>query len=434
MPVEAKELMAAYEASLDCVHCGLCLPVCPTYTVLSNETDSPRGRIYLMRALAEGRLSTDEPTLRPPIDRCLDCRACESACPSGVRYGDILEDVRAHLSEQATSASRSKALRSRALRGMLDRLVANHAGHRASMALLAFAQKARLTRLARFLPMPRWAKQSLKLLPRLPDANERAPIAPGIYQPFGELRAEVGLFTGCMMETLFGRVNRALLFVLRKNGCRVHVPEHQGCCGALHLHAGFRATARPLVDANLRAFPEHLDAIVLDSAGCGSAMREYGHWYPAAAAFSAKVIDMSAFLVELGPRPPQLPLVRAIAYDDACHLCHGQGVRSAPRVLLDSIPGIRFAHVERPEDCCGSAGIYNLLHPELAGPILERKLDDLLASGADTVVTGNPGCMLQIQAGLRGRGSEVRVLHTAEILAAAYGMQNTSGTKSDAKP
>jgi glycolate oxidase iron-sulfur subunit len=208
---------------------------------------------------------------------------------------------------------------------------------------------------------------------------------------------------------------------LRREGCRVHVPAAQGCCGALHLHAGLREAARPLVAANLAAFPRHLDAVVVNAAGCGSSMKEYRHWHAEAAAFSAKVRDLSEFLVQLGTTARYAPLVRKVAYDDACHLCHGQRIRMEPRQLLRAIPGLTLAPVARPEDCCGSAGIYNLLEPELADRILERKIDDLVASGADVVVTGNPGCMLQIALGLRRRRSPMQVVHTAEVLAASIG-------------
>ena len=408
-------LERAYDASLDCVHCGLCLPACPTYQSTAKETDSPRGRIYLMRALAEGRIEVDDPSLRGPLDRCLACRACESACPSGVRYGEVLEETRELLGRADARTRRRKVL---AL--WLDHFVAKRRGQHMSMHALAVTQRLGLDKVALHLPLPKPMLRSLSLMPRLPRLRERRRIEPRVYEPKGPVRANVGLFTGCMMETVFGRVNRALLRVLLANGCRVHVPATQGCCGALHIHAGMRERARPLVDANLQAFPADLDAIVLDSAGCGSAMKEYGHWHEGAAAFAAKVRDMSEFLDALGIVPPQQRLDITVCYDDACHLCHGQGIRSAPRRLLDAIPGLVQRPLEKPEDCCGSAGIYNLLQPELADAILARKVDDIIASGASTCVTANPGCMLQIQMGLKQRRSTVRVLHLAEVLDAAY--------------
>lgn len=414
---EESSLARAYETSLDCVHCGLCLPACPTYASTARETDSPRGRIYLMRAAAEGRIALEDPSLQSSLDRCLACRACESACPSGVRYAEILEDVRAETVEAEEGPKR------RVLGAWLDRFVASRRGQHASMNLLALTQSLRLDRLARRLPLPKSMRQSLRLMPPLPPRRERRPIAPGIYEAThgGKTRADVGLFTGCMMETVFGRVNRALLRVLRANGCRVHVPAAQGCCGALHVHAGLRARARPLIDANRRAFDgDALDAIILNSAGCGSAMKEYGHWYPDAADFASKVRDMSEFLVELGLLPMPREVDRHICYDDACHLCHGQGIRSAPRELLDAIPGLRQSSLQRPEDCCGSAGIYNLMQVELADSVLRRKVEDIISTDADTCVSANPGCMLQIAMGLRESGSQIRVLHLAELLDEAY--------------
>lgn len=413
--ISAGNLRRAYEASLDCVHCGLCLPACPTYTSTAIETDSPRGRIYLMRAVAEGRLDVEDSGLQSSLDRCLACRACESACPSGVRYGEILEDVR-------TEAVENSAGKPKRLLGLwLDRFVASRRGQSASMTMLAATQALRLDRLARKLPLPRGMRQSLRLMPRLPKRSERKAIRPGIYEPDSPVRADVGLFTGCMMETVFGRVNRATLRVLLANGCRVHVPASQGCCGALHIHAGLRERAKPRIDANVRAFDGELDAIILNSAGCGSAMKEYGHWYPDAAAFAGKVRDLSEFLAELGPRPMEHEIDASLCYDDACHLCHGQGVRSAPRALLAAVPGLRITELERPEDCCGSAGIYNLMQVELADSVLARKIDDVVATKAEICVSANPGCMLQIAMGLRERGSKTRVLHIAEVLDRAYG-------------
>jgi len=409
----------AHDLSLDCIHCGLCLPACPTYEATASEADSPRGRILLMRAYAEGRLlPTDLQVLRPPIDRCLDCRACESACPSGVQYGGLLEQFRAETLPKG-----------RAVRWALDLLLAHRPTHHFVMASTRILQTTGVLWLLGKLSLPRKLRQALELAPAIPPAAQRAPIPPGVYEPDGPVRAEVGLFTGCLMETVFGRVNRALLRVLLHNGVRVHVPAEQGCCGALHLHAGLRAAMRPLIATNVAAFPEHLDAIVVDSAGCGSAMKEYGKSFPDAERFSARVKDMSEFLAGLGLVAPPRPIVSKVAWDDPCHLCHGQGVRSQPRELLAAIAGLRFAEVQRPEDCCGSAGIYNLLHPELAYAILERKLDDLLADRPDRIVTGNPGCMLQLELGLRRRGRTVPVQHIAEVLAEAYERPDSTGAR-----
>jgi glycolate oxidase iron-sulfur subunit len=407
-------LQLAYERTLDCVHCGLCLPVCPTYETSGLETDSPRGRILIMRALAEGRLNNESEGLHPPLDRCLACRACETACPSGVRYGEILEETRTYFDRTESKGSK------RFVRFLLDRALAHRGGHQLAMDGLSLLQKSGVTWLLQKLPIPAWSKKSFELLPSLPPKSEREPIRPGIYEPYGERRAEVGLFTGCMMETVFGRVNRAVLEVLRHYGCRVHVPRDQGCCGALHLHAGFRDAARPLVERNLAAFPQSLDAIVVDSAGCGSSMKEYGHWMPEAGAFAAQVRDFSEWLVELGPRPAPQPVRRRVTYDDPCHLCHAQGIVSQPRQILATIPELEVVPLPHADDCCGSAGIYNLVQREMSDAVLDRKMEQIRKVNVDTVLTANPGCHLQLAMGARRKGLDLQVLHLAELLVQAW--------------
>ncbi|MEZ5989438.1 MAG: (Fe-S)-binding protein [Planctomycetota bacterium] len=403
----------AYARSLDCVHCGLCLPHCPSYVTSRDEALSPRGRIQLIRALGEGRLAPDAAGLDAALHSCLACRACESACPSGVRYGEMIEDHRA----AGVRSGRASRLLGLALR----RLVAGRRLHRAGVAATALAQRVGLLTLARALPLPRALREGLALLPPLPGRAERAPIRPGVYEPPGEVRAEVGLFTGCVMETLFGRVNRAALALLRAHGCRVHVPAAQRCCGALALHEGFADDFRAQLRANLAAFPDGLDAIVLDSAGCASALKEGGRLLPEAAGFAARVRDLSEVLVALGPRTPPREVPLRVAWDDPCHLCHGQGIRAEPRALLDAVPGLVRVELARPEDCCGSAGVFNLLEPAQAEAALGRKLADLARLEVDAVVTANPGCHLQWQRGLRRARPGVRVLHLAEVLAAAWG-------------
>ncbi len=404
----------AYKHSLDCVHCGLCLPACPTYQTLAQEKDSPRGRILLMRAEAEGEIALSEPSLGDALDNCLDCRACESACPSGVQYGKILEAYREKL---ARLPSRNR--RARFLGSLLDNLIASKSLHRLSMSSLRMAQALGLQKLATVLPFPRWMKEGLALLPRIPKGSERCPIAPGIYEPTGPKRAEIALFTGCMMETLFGRVNRAALRVLQAAGCRVHVPPNQGCCGALHLHAGLQDRARPLVERNLRAFPKDLDAIIVTSAGCGSAMKEYPSWMGQASEFSTKVQDFTEFLANLGLgfTPRSVPM--QATWDDPCHLCHGQGIRKEPRRLLAQIPQLKLIPLEHPEDCCGSAGIYNLQKPALAHSILDRKVKDIQKTGVRILITANPGCHLWMESGLAKLDEDYQVLHIAEVLAKA---------------
>ena len=398
-----------YTRSLDCVHCGLCLEACPTYRVLGTETDSPRGRIYLMRAYAEGTLQ-DPNSIRPHLDRCLDCRACESVCPSGVRYGEILETVR---SEMAT-AQPARGVKVAVRRFLLRHLVAHQTRLRWAFALGRLAERLGLRRLASALGILK--RHQTALLPPIPPATERRNLA-GTYRPAGASRGTVYLFTGCVMEQMFGRINRATLELLVANGFTVEVPAQQRCCGALLVHDGQAGPARALAAHNLTAFAG-AHPIILNSAGCGCAMKEYGHLLgtDAAAAFSARVTDVSQFLANVGLTARPAQRVSKVAYDDPCHLCHGQGVRTEPRALLGQVPGLQLVPHRDPEDCCGSAGIYNLLQPELASEIGRRKADALMRSGADVVATGNPGCMLQIRAHLQQAGSAMQVVHPVELL------------------
>lgn len=410
---EVRPGAAAYPRTLDCVHCGLCLPVCPTHQVLGVEADSPRGRIYLMRALAEGRVQ-DPAAIRPFLDRCLDCRACETACPSGVRYGEILEATRAELERAAPS----RAPANRLAGWLLWHVVARQRRLRFVFWLLRAAELCGL----------RWLGTKLGIVPRavaelappVPPGRERRPLPTGLHRPPPGVRrrdVEVALFTGCIMEPMFGRVNRATLQLLLANGFDVRVPAAQRCCGALLVHAGQPERARRLARENVAAFAG-ADAVINNSAGCGAALKEYGHLLGTAdgAAFAAKCRDVSEFLAAEGlTATPAARPARAV-YDDPCHLCHGQGVRRQPRDLLRQVPGLELVEAERAEDCCGSAGIYNLLQRELAAEIGTRKVARLLRTDAALVVTGNPGCMLQIDGHLRRSGSPKPVLHLVELL------------------
>ena len=404
---EAPSRAHAHARSLDCVHCGLCLPVCPTHRVLGVEADSPRGRVYLMRALAEGRIE-DPAAIRPFLDRCLDCRACETACPSGVHYGELLESTRAELVRTAPDRRFATRLAS----FLLWHLVARQ--RRLRMAF-SFARAAGWLGLHRLLP-----RTMRDLLGRVPGRDERKPLPAGLHSPpAGVTRRgiRVGLFTGCVMEQLFGRVNRATLRLLLVNGFDVVVPDAQRCCGALLVHAGRPDRARGLARANVNAFAD-VDVVVNNSAGCGCAMREYGGLVgdDGAARFAAKCRDVSELLADAGLTARPAPFAVRIAYDDPCHLCHGQGIRSAPRTLLAQVPGATVVAHEGPEDCCGSAGVYNLLQPALAAEIGRRKAESLRGAGADLVVTGNPGCMLQIDSHLRAIGHPLPVRHIVELL------------------
>lgn len=404
---------ATYARTLDCVHCGLCLPVCPTHQVLGAEADSPRGRIYLMRALAEGRVH-DSNAIRPFLDRCLDCRACETACPSGVRYGEILEGTRAALERRAPA----RGVRALLVRLLLWHVLARQRRLRAAMVVMRAAEVLGLRWLATRLGLLPAA--IAQLAPSTPPARDRAPLRPGLHVPPDGVRrrgVRVALFTGCVMEPLFGHVNRATLRVLLANGFDVDVPPAQRCCGALLVHAGRPDLARSLARANVAAFAG-AHVVINNSAGCGCAMKEYGHLLGdgPGSAFAKKCRDVCEFLAEVGlTATPAARRVRA-AYDDPCHLCHGQGVRAQPRALLAQVPGLELVAHARPEDCCGSAGIYNLLQAELAAEIGRRKVESLLRARADLVVTGNPGCMLQIRGHLARAGSRIPVQHPIELL------------------
>jgi glycolate oxidase iron-sulfur subunit len=407
------------DALRKCVHCGICLPQCPTYRVLGEEMDSPRGRLYLMRATAEGRIPLTE-TLGRHLDRCLGCRACETACPSGVPFGQLLETTRAQIERHGRPTHRG------AFTTFLYRVFPNPARVGALLTALRVAQATGLRRLARatglLRRMPGLAAMDA-MLPRVP----RRVALPERTRARGIPRGRVALLTGCVQRHLYPHVNRDTVRLLSLAGYDVLVPRDQGCCGALALHAGrldeFRAQAAALVTA----IGANVDFIVTNAAGCGSAMKEYGHWLPdsrAAAVFAARTRDISELLARAN-----LPLGRldvTVTYHDACHLAHGQRIRTQPRELLRRIPGLKLVELVDSDLCCGSAGVYNLLEPELAEQLLERKTARILETGASIVATGNPGCLLQIAKGLRERGAAIEVLHPVELLARALPGETTT--------
>ena len=397
-----------------CVHCGICLPQCPTYRLLGQEMDSPRGRVYLIRAAAEGRIDIT-PTFTRHLDLCLGCRACETACPSGVPFGSLLEAARSQIRRVGARPRKDRIL------SALIMAIFPHPG-RLGFALgwLRFYQRFGLQRLAR-------SSGILRLFPRLRamdallppvPANAGAPLPARIGA--GNRKGRAGLLLGCVQRELFPRVNALTARLLSLAGYEVLIPPGQGCCGALHLHAGRLGEARRMTKRLVAAFPNDVDLIVTNAAGCGSAMREYPHWFPGDAeveGFSRKVRDISELLVEA--ELPLHPLAAAVTYHDPCHLAHGQKVRSQPRDLLKKIPGLSLLDLADSDLCCGSAGIYNLLEPEMAGRLLEMKVKRIAETGASILVTGNPGCLLQIARGCRDRGLVVEVLHPVELLSRA---------------
>jgi glycolate oxidase iron-sulfur subunit len=412
--VSEHPLGRAYPGTLDCVHCGLCLPVCPTYRETGRETSSPRGRVYLMRGVAEGRIPLGE-TVVEEAYLCLGCRACETACPSGVEYGALLEETREEITRAGLRGGAAPAVERAVLRG----LVARPRRLETAATLLAFVQWLRLDRLV--LPfLPRGLREAHALLPALPPGRERRRL-PEHTPARGARRGRVAFLEGCIMPLLFGDVNRAAVDVLSAAGYDVWVPPQQGCCGALHSHAGDGGFARALARANVAAFDlEDLDAVIVDSAGCGAALREYDRWLPGEGgplAFATR--DVCEFLDEVGLQLELAPLARRVCYDDPCHLVHGQGVEAAPRRLLARIPGLELVDHDDPTGCCGAAGIYNITHPEMSRAVLDRKLDALAAAAPEVIATGNPGCLMQLRAGAAARGLAAEVLHPIQLLASS---------------
>ena len=398
------------EAIEACVHCGFCLPVCPTYQLLGEEMDSPRGRIYLMKGVLEGTLAADD--VATHLDRCLGCLACLSACPSHVRYDHLVTLFRERLERSRSRRAVDRLLR----RGMLA--VLPYPGRLRRAARLGQG----LRGLAGLLPGR--LRAALELLP--PALPESRPL-PAVFPATGRRRARVALLSGCVQQVLAPQINEAALRVLSYNGVEVLVPAGQGCCGALAMHTGEAEQARALARRNLAAFAAaEVDAIITTAAGCGSAMKEYPllfHGQPehqAAEAFAARVRDFSEFLEELQPLEPGPVAPKRVAYHDACHLAHAQGIRQAPRQLLRRIPNLELVELADGETCCGSAGTYNLEQPELARQLGLRKAQAVQGTGAQAVVTGNIGCMVQIEASLRRAGSSVAVLHIAQVLDEAY--------------
>ncbi len=400
-----------YGQSLDCVHCGLCLNVCPTYRLTGREGSSPRGRVYLMRGIAEGRVEPG-PAVADELYFCLGCRTCETACPSGVEYGAMLEHARAALVRTGARRGASSA----GERWLLARIVARAGARRTFFTLLRLVQRLGLDRLARPL-LPRRLAVAAQAAPRVPPRAERAPL-PERTPAEGEQRGTVVVLEGCVMREVFGAVNRATVDVLAREGFEVLAPREQGCCGALQAHAGDLDTARDLARANLAAWRDlGADAVVVNSAGCGAALRDLRHWLAEDELTGLPPVrDVCEWLDEAGLRTPLREVAGRVCYDDPCHLVHGQGVADAPRRLLAAIPGLELVEHDDPAACCGAAGTYGITHPETSQQVLAPKLDALEACAPDTVATGNPGCMMQIEAGLRGRGNAAEVVHPIELL------------------
>ena len=406
-----------------CIHCGLCLNQCPTYRVLGREADSPRGRIYQILQVDEGRLAIQD-SFVTHIDRCLGCRACETACPSGVQYGRILERARAEIETNYQ-------------RPWLDRILRKHFY---GSVLSDFPRLARCAKLVRFYQrsgVQRFLRAAGLL--RLFGVAELDQLSPSIesdfffreigtvYPAIGERRGRVALLAGCIASVAFAELNRATIRVLTKNGIEVAVPEGQTCCGALHAHAGQLDKARELARKNINAMTgTGIDAVVSNAAGCGAMLKEYGEllehdaeWSQKASSFAASVRDVNEYLFEVGLRDPARSISAKVTYQDPCHLAHGQKVRSAPRELLKAI-GLDLIEMPRADDCCGSAGTYNIMQNELSMKILDEKMANVSSVSPDIIATANVGCMLQLRAGVQRANIKAEVLHVIELLDQAY--------------
>lgn len=420
-------VLARVELTPECVHCGLCLQACPTYIELGKEADSPRGRIYLMRAYERGAMPFSESFVQH-ISACLDCRACESACPSGVPYGELVEKAREVIEHNVQRSYLAKAFRNFIFKKVFpsQRLL------RLNFNLLRLYQSIGLQKLVRLTSLlklfPGHLSELEQLLPDIRKKKGHVELG-SIFPALGQRQYRVGLLTGCVMNEVFGDINQATVRVLQRNGCEVVVPAAQGCCAALHCHAGIMDTAREMAKKNILAFEETgVDTVIVNAAGCGAKLKEYDlllaqdrEFSERAKAFSHKIKDISEFLIGLPQMAKPGELRVRVTYDDPCHLLHAQKIGQPPRDLLKSIPGLELVELERPDQCCGSAGIYNITQYVLSMRILDKKVEDIKNSDAEILATGNPGCMLQITYGLRNRGiAHIRVMHPVELLDQAY--------------
>ena len=410
----------AQELISRCVHCGLCLPTCPTFAELGVEMDSPRGRIRLMKNVWDGRIDVASDGFEEHMYACLDCRACETACPSGVEFGKLMEGARSQV-----EAARHRSVPERLLRWVVFHQLITRPARLTAFARLGFVTK-RLG--GRWILRRTGFGRLAELLSLVPDTAPTSSPLPEHIPADGPQRGRVALFTGCVMRSAFAETNAATARVLARNGIAVDVPAAQTCCGALHAHAGERADARALAKRNIADLEGlAVDAFVVNAAGCGANLKEYGwllkddpDWAERAHRFSARVKDASEYLAAVGLSATPGRMARRVAYDDPCHLLHGQKIKDQPRALLAAVPELTLVPLGEADWCCGSAGTYNVTQPELAARLGHRKAEHVMRSGADLVVTANPGCQMQIAAALRDAGSQIPVVHLMDLLDSAY--------------
>jgi glycolate oxidase iron-sulfur subunit len=407
-----------FELLMDCIHCGFCLPTCPTFALTGDETDSPRGRLYYMRLLAEGRIDPNESVLTH-LDRCLECRACETACPSGVRYGFLSELVRAQLTKQGKGPTRHFKLQDFLIRQIFpypDRLDW-------LFLPLRIAQAFKATEWLNNIPM---LSRAINTVPPLPSRQWRR--LPQFFAAKNERKMRVGLITGCINSVVLSRTNWAAAEVLAAAGCEVVIPPEQGCCGSVLAHIGYLEDAKKLARQLILTFARHkpLDAIVVTAAGCGSFMKDYDHLFAndphvadLAEKFAVKVKDFCELLDEIGLPTPLKPLSGRVTYHDPCHLAHGQNIREQPRKLIRQVPNIEFVELPESDWCCGGGGAYSLLQPEMSDAVLDRKMANIKATKANIVVTANIVCMMQLWYGIRRHRLDIKLMHIADFLRAA---------------
>jgi glycolate oxidase iron-sulfur subunit len=408
----------------DCVHCGMCLEACPTYELLGHEQNSPRGRVHLIKSVAEGKLFVNE-AFAEPVFTCLDCRACTTACPSNVEVGSLIEEARGQIRQAMPLTGVKGTVSKLFLKGLFP-----HQNRLNSLgSLLKFYQKSGIQKVVRktglINVMPDHLVEMEKIMPEIKTPVLKKYKNIKLIKAKGKTKREVSMLTGCVMDVFFSDINEATINVLTRNGNDVTIPKNQTCCGALHIHAGDRETGRQLAKQNIEAF-KGSETVIVNAAGCGCMLKEYDEllhddpeWSEKAKDFSAKVEDISKFLHDTGYEKPKAELNKRITYHDACHLAHGQGIRQEPRDLLISIPGVEMVHMPNSDRCCGSGGIYNITNPEMADAVLESKMKNV-PDDVDMISMGNPGCMLQLAIGVEKYGRDQKVVHTVQLLDWAY--------------
>lgn len=408
----------------DCVHCGMCLESCPTYELTGQEQHSPRGRVHLIKSVAEGKLEVNEQFM-DPVYACLDCRACTTACPADVDVGGLIEEARG----QIRQAMPLKGWKGMVSKTFLEGLFPHPNRLNTLGGMLKFYQKSGVQTLVRktglINVMPKHLVEMEAIMPEIKQSVRQKYKNEEVIKAKGETKYEVSMLTGCVMDVMFGEINDATINVLTRNGNDVIIPKNQTCCGALHVHSGDREMGRKLAKQNIEAFNDS-DKVIVNAAGCGCMMKDYPElfhedpeWRAKAEEFSDKVDDISKYLHETGYEKPKAVMNTRITYHDACHLAHGQGVREEPRELLLNIPGVEMVHMPNSDRCCGSAGIYNITNPEMAGAVLESKMQNV-PDDVEMISMGNPGCMLQMAMGVQKYGKDQRVVHTVQLLDWAY--------------